>query len=168
MVRTLKYGVENARKKAFIEDLEKLVAQAKAIDLEGYTPASVDVFELVLSDAQTLLDSDLSFENQDSVDKMYDRLSKAINLLTKISDLEEDPGQTPDKPGDKPGSGDSGDNNNNESQNPSNGNNDSSNPGNGNASKTGDDINMAPFMVLMALSCLGAWEVLKRTKEIDY
>src|SRR5699024_4468251 len=106
MVRTLKYGVENARKKAFIEDLEKLVAQAKAIDLEGYTPASVDVFELVLSDAQTLLDSDLSFENQDSVDKMYDRLSKAINLLTKISDLEEDPGQTPDKPGDKPGSGD--------------------------------------------------------------
>ena len=99
---------------------------------------------------------------------MYDRLSKAINLLTKISDLEEDPGQTPDKPGDKPSSGDSGDNNNNGSQNPSNGNNDSSNPGNGNASKTGDDINMAPFMVLMALSCLGAWEVLKRTKEIDY
>lgn len=168
MVRTLKYGVENARKKAFIEDLEKLVAQAKAIDLEGYTPASVDVFELVLSDAQTLLDSDLSFENQDSVDKMYDRLSKAINLLTKISDLEEDPGQTPDKPGDKPGSGDSGDNNNNGSQNPSNGNNDSSNPENGNASKTGDDINMTPFMVLMALSCLGAWGVLKRTKEIDY
>lgn len=99
---------------------------------------------------------------------MYDRLSKAINLLTKISDLEEDPGQTPDEPGDKPGSGDSGDNNNNGSQNPSNGNNDSSNPGNGNASKTGDDINMAPFMVLMALSCLGAWGVLKRTKEIDY
>ncbi|WRK51948.1 hypothetical protein SD457_15655 [Coprobacillaceae bacterium CR2/5/TPMF4] len=97
---------------------------------------------------------------------MYDRLSKAINLLTKISDLEEDPGQTPDKPGDKPGSGDSGDNNNNGSQNPSNGNNDSSNPGNGNASKTGDDINMAPFMVLMALSCLGAWEVLKEQKKL--
>ena len=101
-VAKLKVSVDNAQKRADINDLQNQVIEAQQIDLKGYTEASVKVFKLVLRDAQNLLSQDLTFKNQAEVDLLSSRLFKAKKLLTLKSELEKDEVIDLSKPDDKP------------------------------------------------------------------
>ena len=83
---TLIDAMLNLRYRADKDLLSKVVAAASALDLSGFTPASVAAFNAALSDAKAALDNPaLSTDEQDTVDNAVNALSKAIAGLTNAN-----------------------------------------------------------------------------------
>ncbi|EEG31596.1 F5/8 type C domain protein [[Clostridium] methylpentosum DSM 5476] len=74
----------NLRLKADKSLLNSVIAAAEALDLSGYTKASVEAFEAALNEAKaTAADESLSVDEQNQVTEAVNRLSNAVNNLKK-------------------------------------------------------------------------------------
>ena len=81
---TLLQAMINLRFKADKEILNKVLQGAKALDLSGYTPESVEKFKAALNAAEKIsADESLSKDDQPVVDQALNELNAAIAGLTK-------------------------------------------------------------------------------------
>lgn len=108
--QTLMEAALNARTKADVEALAAAIAQAEALDLSKYTPASAQAVKNALANAKALLADPEA--DQDTVDGMTNALLSAIDNLQDVTTT---PGGSTDEPGTTPDDGNTDTDNNGES-----------------------------------------------------
>ena len=149
--------------------LEELVAKAKAMDVSGYTTASVAEFRAALYNANMVLaDMSLSEEDQDVVDAAVDELNKAIENLSADVDTNSKP--TDDNKGDtgtsKPDSTTSDKDTSSKDDTTSKGDS-SKNNGKTETPATGDNSNTSLWLAAALASIIGAAYLVCQRKKIE-
>ena len=147
--------------------LEELVAKAEAMDVSGYTTASVSVFKAALYNANMVLaDMSLSEEDQDVVDAAVDELNKAIENLS--ADVDTDSKPTDDNKGDTDTSKPDDTTTSND-KNTSSNNNSSTNKNNSNTQvpATGDN-SMTYLWIIVAVLCVAGVVIVVLKKKQNH
>ena len=144
--------------------LEELVAKAEAMDVSGYTTASVTVFKAALYNANMVLaDMSLSEEDQDVVDAAVEELNKAIENLSADVDTDSKP-STDDNKGDTDTS--KPDDTTSDKDTSSKGDS-SKNNGKTETPVTGDNSNTSLWLAAALASIIGAAYLVCQRKKIE-
>ncbi len=144
------------RYKANKENLKDLINKAEGLDLSKYTEKSVKALKKALAKANDIYaDDSLSTDNQKKVDKAAKELEDAINGLQLVSNAGDDNGGNAgnDSDADNGNSGTSGDGN-------------TTTDTGKDAPKTGDSMNVAVWLMLMAAVAVAAGVSVKRRRKL--
>ncbi len=138
------------RYKANKDNLQEIIDKAEGFDLSKYTKESIAAFKAALEEAKAVMtDESLTDKDQAKVDKAAKELQAAIDGLKLASS--------------------DGDNNSGNSGNTGNDNNGTSGNGTTNtgkdAPKTGDDMNVAVWLMLMAVVAVVVEESVRRRRR---
>lgn len=146
-----------------LEELQKLLDEAKAVDTEKYTEETAANLAEVIKTVEDELKGDLS---QDRINELYDELKSAIDALEEKAEIPGG-GDGQDPAGEKPGSG-SGDTAGGDTAGGNDADKDSADPDRLSGPKTGDETSCLFPMVIgaaaVAAAC-GAGRTLKRRKS---